>query len=108
MTAFADCVSLLMSFDFLRNKGSRPQFNQELEGSRVLPGEKPRAAPSREPLLQHFIRESNTSSLEFSIRSEMLRLEVGIQHRFEIWSLIYLEIIIQRLLYIQLIIQAGL
>ena len=38
----------------------------------------------------------------------MLRLEVGIQHRFEIWSLIYLEIIIQRLLYIQLIIQAGL
>ena len=38
----------------------------------------------------------------------MLRLEVGIRHRFEIWSLIYLEIVIQGLLYIQLIIQAGL
>lgn len=50
----------LTSFDFLRNKGSWPQFNRELEGSpRSCPvRRKPQAALSRKPLLQRFIRES--------------------------------------------------
>lgn len=76
LIAFAECISLLMSFGSFRNEWLWSYVSWRREPCSVpaaLPSGKLRAALARKPLLEDFIWESSNFSLEFSISSEMLR-----------------------------------
>lgn len=87
--AFAVCISLLMSCSFfgMSDPSHSPVVSWRTKlcsGPEVSPRGRPGAALARTPLPEDLICESNISSVEFSITSEMLRPEFCLWHRFEV------------------------